>query len=129
LSITEGLQVSAVAEKGAAQQWKPIELSHGERHQAALAVKIAVARAIAESSGPVFMILDDSLVSFDPQRRAAAETLLLDLVADGKLQVILLTCHTDWAEDWHRRTPERIHYIELGRVAEYYRPPPALSAE
>ncbi len=127
-SLTESLAVSKVHERGQSpEHWEPHELSHGERHQAALALKIAVARAIVETSGPVFIILDDSLVHFDPQRRAATEELLSELVSDGKLQVILLTCHTDWAADWKRRKPD-LSYIELAEVAEYYRTPVALAS-
>lgn len=129
VNLTEQLTVSGVRERGKSpEQWQPHELSYGERHQAALAVKIAVARALAETTGPIFMILDDSLISFDPERRAAAETLLMDLVADGKLQVILLTCHTDWAEDWKQRAGSALNYIELPSAAEYYRLPPAIGA-
>jgi DNA repair exonuclease SbcCD ATPase subunit len=127
--LHEGLTVSQVGENGRhSQPWLPHELSYGERHQAALAVKIAVARALAETSGPVFIMLDDSLVTFDPARRAATEKWLLDLVADEKLQVILFTCHTDWATDWTKRRPKLVNYIELVQSAQYYRDPPALAA-
>jgi uncharacterized protein YhaN len=127
--LDKDLGVSDVDENGrAAQSWQPHELSFGERHQAALAVKIAVARALAETTGPVFIMLDDSLVTFDPQRRAATENWLLDLVGDEKLQVILFTCHTDWAADWKKRAPEMVRYIELAREASYYREPPSVRA-
>jgi uncharacterized protein YhaN len=125
--LTESLTLSTVQDNGEApESWKPYELSHGERHQAALAIKTAVARALAETSGPVFIILDDSLVHFDPTRRVATEELLTDLAKDGNLQVILLTCHTDWAEDWKRRRPD-LNYIELAKVADYYRTPASLA--
>ncbi len=128
VQLNAGLAMNQVGENGSlGGQWQPGQLSHGQRHQAALAVKIAVARALAETSGPVFIMLDDSLVSFDPQCRAATEKWLLDLVADEKLQVILLTCHSDWAADWHRRCPE-IHLTELAKEADYYRDPPAIAA-
>jgi len=127
VQLNAKLAVDQVGENGNQGQWQPGQLSHGQRHQAALAVKIAVARALAETSGPVFIMLDDSLVSFDPQCRAATEKWLLDLVADEKLQVILLTCHSDWAADWHSRSPE-IHVIELVKEANYYRDPPAIAA-
>jgi uncharacterized protein YhaN len=107
---------------GAVHSLHPGQLSHGERHQSALAVKIAVARALSETTGPVFIILDDSLVTFDPERRGAAEDFLLDLVSDEKLQVILLTCHTDWAADWQRRRPREVNYVELAKCACYYAP-------
>jgi exonuclease SbcC len=121
------LGLDQVGENGNhAGQWQPGQLSHGQRHQAALAVKIAVARALAETSGPVFVMLDDSLVSFDPNCRAATEKWLLDLTADEKLQIILLTCHSDWAADWKARCPD-INHIELAREAKYYRDPPAIA--
>jgi uncharacterized protein YhaN len=127
VALSAELAVTHVAENGAASRWRPGQLSYGEQHQAALAVKIAVARALAEASGPVFIVLDDSLVSFDPYRRAATEQFLLELVADGKLQIILLTCHTDWAADFKQRWPERVKYIELVECARYYRAPAALA--
>jgi hypothetical protein len=34
------------------------------------------------------------------------EQWLLDLVAGEKLQVILFTCHTDWAADWKKWQPK-----------------------
>jgi len=126
-ALSQELAISQVGENGAAKSWRTPQLSHGERHQAALAVKIAVARALAETSGPVFIMLDDSLVAFDPHRRAATEESLLDLVADEKLQVILLTCHTDWAGDWKTRRPDQVNYIELAKAARYYRAPPAIA--
>lgn len=127
VALSDGLTVAHVAESAAAQPWQPHQLSCGERHQAALAVKVAVARALAESSGPVFIVLDDSLVNFDPVRRAATEDFLLELVADGRLQIILLTCHTDWAADFKQRHPDRLNYIELAQCARYYRNPPAVA--
>ena len=127
VALSQALAVTHVAENGASQSWQPQQLSCGERHQAALAVKIAVARALAEASGPVFIVLDDSLVSFDPDRRAATEEFLLELVADGRVQIILLTCHTDWAADFKQCRPERLNYIELARCARYYRAPPAVA--
>jgi recombinational DNA repair ATPase RecF len=122
--LADDFAVTAVSEDGqTSEHWQPHHLSTGERHQTALAVKIAVARALAETSGPVFVILDDCLASFDPHRRSATEKLLTELVADGKLQVIFLTCHTDWAEDWRKREPNVFHFIELEKVAVYYRAP------
>lgn len=124
--LDQGLAVTHVAKNGrhdsnlaGAEPWQPAQLSFGERHQAALAVKIAVARALAETHGPVFIMLDDSLVSFDPARRTATEEALWEVVGDGRIQVILLTCHTDWALDWKRRQPE-LNLIDLGATAHYY---------
>lgn len=116
------LGVADVSENGAlAEDWKTHQLSHGERHQAALAVKLAVARALAETHGRVFVMLDDSLVTFDPDRRASTEELLCDAVADGKLQVILFTCHSDWAGVLRQGQPNAVNYIELSKVTQYYR--------
>jgi DNA repair exonuclease SbcCD ATPase subunit len=127
-NLNRNFSLASVHEDGAARvPWQAKQLSFGQRHQAALAIKIAVARALAEASGPVFILLDDSLVSFDPLRRRAAEDLFLELVADGKLQIIILTCHTDWAEDWQRRQPAKMRYIYLPDAADYYRPPPGIN--
>src|SRR5262249_49923342 len=122
VNLSEGLSVTHVSENGAmSEQWQPRHLSYGERHQAALAVKIAVARALAETSGPVFITPDDSLVTFAPMRRSTTEEHLLDLVSDGKLQAILPTCHTDWAAAWKKRRPDLVNVIELAKCACYYR--------
>jgi energy-coupling factor transporter ATP-binding protein EcfA2 len=127
--LHSGLALSAVGENGQQNDpWHPGQLSHGERHLAALVVKIAVASALAETAGAVFVMLDDSLVTFDPRRRGATENWLLELVAGKKLQVILFTCHTDWAADWKKRQPELVRYIELAKEARYYREPPSLLA-
>jgi DNA repair exonuclease SbcCD ATPase subunit len=123
--LDEHLQVDRVSQAGEGRDWQPKKLSIGERALLALTVKMAVARALAEAGNPVFIILDDSLVDLDPGRRGATEELLLDLVADGNLQVILITCHTDWALDWQRRAPGKFRYIDFARTAVYYRPPAA----
>ena len=44
------------------------------------------------------------------------------------LQIILTTCHTDWAADFKRRRGEQVNYIELARCARYYRTPPSVTA-
>ena len=130
VSLNEAFCVDRIGEGGdRPEHWQPHELSVGEQALTALVMKIAVARALAESGTPVFILLDDSLVNLDPQHRAATEALLLDHVADGRLQVIFLTCQTDWAHDWQRRQPDRVHYIDLASQAEYYRPLPALCTE
>jgi DNA repair exonuclease SbcCD ATPase subunit len=127
VSLNEAFAVDKVGEGGErAEHWQPHELSAGEQALTALVMKIAVARALAESGNPVFVLLDDSLVNLDPQHRTATEALLVDLIADGRLQVILLTCHTDWALDWQHRCGDKVHYIDLAGQAEYYRTPPAL---
>jgi energy-coupling factor transporter ATP-binding protein EcfA2 len=127
LMLAEDLTVKSIGENGGTKQhWEPRQLSHGERHVTALAIKIAVARSLADLTGPVFVVLDDSLVTFDPDHRERTEALLMDLVADGKLQVILLTCHTDWAVTWKKRAGDRLQYVELEKIAKYYRPPVAI---
>jgi len=127
VSLSDSFSVDNVGEGGERpERWQPHQLSAGEQALTALVMKIAVARALAESGNPVFILLDDSLVNLDPQYRAATEALLLDLVADGKLQVILLTCHTDWAADWQTRSGDKLQYIDLARQVEYYRSPPML---
>jgi DNA repair exonuclease SbcCD ATPase subunit len=127
VSLNEAFAVDKVGEGGdRAEHWQPHELSAGEQALTALVMKIAVARALAEAGNPVFVLLDDSLVNLDPQHRAATEALLVDLIADGRLQVILLTCHSDWALDWQNRCGDKVQYIDLAGQAEYYRTPPAL---
>ena len=108
--------------------WKVDELSAGERTLAALTLRIAVALSLVEMVGPVFVMLDDSLVNLDPEYRAATERLLSELVADGRLQVILFTCHTDWAHQWHKRASEEIRFIDLESACEYFQTPAAIVA-
>lgn len=129
VNLNERLQVASVSEGGQQPvEWEPHKLSAGERALTALTVKVAVARALADLGSPVFVILDDSLVALDPQYRAATEEQLLRLVADGKLQVILITCHTDWVVAWKERYADKVHYIDFAQQAEYYRTPRALAA-
>jgi len=129
VGLTDKLDVDSIGEgRESAQQWKPSELSHGERHITALAIKLAVAQALAELSGPVFIILDDSLVALDPGHRTATENLLLELTTYGNLQIILLTCHTDWATDWKSRAGNKINFVELAKIATYYRKPSTITS-
>lgn len=99
---------------------------HHERHQLALAVKFAVAKAIAETAGSVFVILDDSFACFDGARVRAAEAFLEEAVADDRVQIIFMTCHLEWARAWAARAGPELHYIDLETAAQYYRTPPAL---
>ncbi|MCE9543963.1 MAG: hypothetical protein K8T25_00335 [Planctomycetia bacterium] len=122
-TLNPQLQIETVCREGdATEQWRPDQLSTGERTMAALTLKIAVAQALAESN-PLFIILDDSMVNLDDDHRASTQRLLLDLAANGMLQVILLTCHSDWARSWHAQAEDRIRYIHLDQVADYYRTP------
>jgi len=51
------------------------------------------------------------------------------IVADGKLQVLLFTCHSDWAADWKQRAGDAFTHIEMLDIVEYYRPPAAVLAD
>lgn len=122
IGLSDTFGISSIGEGGErSERWQPNELSHGERHVTALALKIAVAQALSELSDPIFIILDDSLVAFDPEHRTTTEKLLVELSSQGKVQIILLTCHTDWAADWKRRAGEKVNLVQLQDVAKYYR--------
>lgn len=128
VSLDGNLAVERIGEnRGLTQHWLPRQLSAGERNQAALAVKLAVAQALTDTTGgPIFIILDDSFAVLDPQRRRASEDFFLELVSRSKLQIILLTCHEDWARDWARRVGRGVKHYDLPDEAQYYRKPVAM---
>jgi uncharacterized protein YhaN len=71
----------------------PFELlSQGAREQLLLALRIAVADAVADRE-PQLLILDDVLVNTDPVRQQRVLDLLQS--AAQRLQILVLTCHPD----------------------------------
>jgi DNA repair exonuclease SbcCD ATPase subunit len=67
-------------------------LSQGAREQLLLALRIAVADAVAETE-PQLLILDDVLVNTDPVRQQRVLDLLQTV--GQRLQILVLTCHPD----------------------------------
>ncbi len=80
------------ADKGGTLE--PQEMSGGTSDQFYLSLRLEALQAVFREEVPPF-ILDDALVSADPQRRAAILAVLEDHSAKG--QVIFLTCQ-DWPE-------------------------------
>ncbi len=80
------------ADKGGTLQLR--EMSGGTSDQFYLSLRLEALRAVFREEVPPF-ILDDALVSADPQRRAAILSILEEYSAKG--QVIFLTCQ-DWPE-------------------------------
>lgn len=68
----------------------PLELlSHGTRDQVALLLRLALAEVLSGGGEPVPLLLDEPLLSADPQRRATALQFLWNLSATN--QVVLST--------------------------------------
>jgi uncharacterized protein YhaN len=68
----------------------PLELlSHGTRDQVALLLRLALAEVLSGGGEPVPLLLDEPLLSADPQRRATALRFLWNLSASN--QVVLST--------------------------------------
>jgi uncharacterized protein YhaN len=80
------------------------EMSGGTSDQFYLSLRLEALRAIFPNELPPF-ILDDALVSADPQRRAAILSILEEHSVKG--QVIFLTCQ-EWPE------LEKFPYLRLG---------------
>ena len=73
----------------------PDQLSRGTREQLWLALRLALAVDVARRGPAPPLVLDDVLVDFDPDRRAAAARVLA--AVGSELQVLVLTCHPDLA--------------------------------
>ena len=68
-------------------------LSGGTREQVAAAARLAVAELLAEDFGGCLpVVFDDAFAYSDPQRVGELPR-MLELAAEGGLQVIVLTCH------------------------------------
>jgi DNA repair exonuclease SbcCD ATPase subunit len=89
--LDENLQIRGV---GCSEtELLPFELlSQGAREQLLLALRVAVADAVADSE-PQLLILDDVLVNTDPVRQERVLDLLQS--AAQRLQILVLTCHSD----------------------------------
>ena len=71
-------------------------LSGGTREQVAAAVRLAIAELLAaEGDGTLPVVFDDAFVNSDPRRIARLQR-TLDLGARRGLQIIVLTCHSDY---------------------------------
>ncbi len=72
------------------------DLSGGTREQVAMAVRLAIAELLAaEGDGTLPVVFDDAFVNSDPHRIAHLQR-ALDLGARRGLQIIVLTCHSDY---------------------------------
>jgi len=87
----EGLEIAGRAGEALA----PDRLSRGTREQLWLALRLALAVDVARRGPAPPLVLDDVLVDFDPERRAAAARVLA--AVGRELQVLVLTCHPDLA--------------------------------
>jgi uncharacterized protein YhaN len=76
----------------------PSGLSTGTREQLYLAVRLAYIDSYCARSEPLPLILDDVLVNFDDERAAATLDVLAHFAAEGRVQVLFLTCHAHLIE-------------------------------
>lgn len=89
--LDENLQIRGVGPSET--ELLPFELlSQGAREQLLLALRIAVADAVADTE-PQLLILDDVLVNTDPVRQQRVLDLLQSVAQ--RLQILVLTCHPD----------------------------------
>lgn len=89
--LDENLQIRGVGRSET--ELVPFDLlSQGAREQLLLALRIAVADAVADSE-PQLLVLDDVLVNTDPVRQQRVLDLLQS--AADRLQILVLTCHPD----------------------------------
>lgn len=91
------------------------QLSGGVRDQLALAIRLALARFLAQPGDPLPLLLDDPFARYDDDRFRRAMTVLLD-EAPGH-QIVLLTCHAErlrWFAEVEPEAAGRWGRIEMG---------------
>ncbi len=69
-------------------------LSTGAREQLHILSRLALGRYLASKHGRMLFVLDDSFVNTDAARRRRFLDLLFEAQED--LQIVLLTCHSEW---------------------------------
>ncbi|WP_141603569.1 ATP-binding protein [Terrilactibacillus laevilacticus] len=72
------------------------QLSRGTSEQLYLSIRLALA-SIVETKEALPIIIDDSLVNFDQDRRSQVLSVLTEV--SKKHQVILFTCHKEWRHE------------------------------
>lgn len=95
--------------------WRGVDqLSRGTREQLLLALRLALAAALARRGAVLPMVLDDVLVNFDTHRAEAAARVLRDFAAGGH-QLLVFTCHEHILRLFRGL---EVPTIELGRLGE-----------
>jgi len=90
--LADGLHPQSVAPRAAAAEVDLADLSGGEKEQVHLAVRLALAEAVAGTERR-FAVLDDILTATDTGRLARVLSILEE--AAGRLQLFVLTCHPE----------------------------------
>ncbi len=85
---------SFVAVRDSGVEVTPAALSTGTREQLYLAVRLAYVDQYCAGAEPLPLVLDDVLVNFDDDRATATLAVLGQFAAEGRAQVLLLTCHS-----------------------------------
>ena len=97
---------------GSASPQQPTILSRATEEQLFLAVRLSRIRRIET---PLPVVVDDSLVNFDPAHRRAALALVKELAATH--QVFLLTCHPELAALAAGAVPDSQHWsLDAGQM-------------
>ena len=114
VELNDNLSVRNVYDSsGHGVNWNSSELSTGERILVALAIRIAIALSVADIYGTAFLMLDDAFTSLDPSYLAATEDLIEKVVKTGRIQLVLFTCHEEWAAKWEFKAPKGFTFVSL----------------
>ena len=88
--LDESLQPSTL-QTLASEDISPDLLSTGAKEQLYVLTRLALAKYLAESEGPMLFVVDDRLVNTDQVRHRRLIELLEE--AEAHLQIVILTCH------------------------------------
>jgi uncharacterized protein YhaN len=91
--VFERLDRTFMAVRSDGVEVEPQHLSTATREQLYLAVRLAWIDSYCARSEPLPLCLDDVLVNFDDERAEATLAVLSRFAAEGRIQVLLLTCH------------------------------------
>lgn len=84
------------------------QLSGGEREQLHFAVRLALARELARSERHLF-VLDDTFAATDLERLGRIRSVLAEAAENDNLQVLVLTCHPEFYDEWRVAESARFH--------------------
>src|SRR6185436_10747416 len=104
--VYQRLDGSFMAVRADGVEVEPGALSSGTREQLYLAVRLAYIDSYCARSEPLPLCLDDVLVNFDDARAAATLDVLHHLAAEGRTQLLFLTCHAHLVELAKKVLPE-----------------------
>jgi uncharacterized protein YhaN len=90
ICLSENLAVSGVAPNSVGLTVPVADLSGGEKEQVAFAVRLALAKQLANCERQL-LVLDDSLVATDSARLGRVVEILTE--SADQLQILILTCH------------------------------------